>query len=762
MSFLNPALLAGAALFVVPLVIHLLNRQRHQKRPWAAMEFLLRAYRKQRNRLRTENLLLLLLRCLVPIVLALAVARPLLQRAAGLPGGGTRHHVLVVDGSYSMGLRSDGGTTPFERARGLVGRLLDRFEEAPEQAQKITLVAAGVRPRFLVRGDLSLGAARGQWFRLQRPEDAAGDLTDALVQVADAIDEAGDADVQVYVFTDGQRRAMGRAFAEYARTAAPPEPAQPPDAAAFRDSVRDVLERLQRRDGTRVHWIDVGPFAGTRQGGTADNVLIGDLRIDQPAAVVRAPVDVVATLKNRGAATVTAEVTLAVDGGEPQRKVVTLPPGAEGEADFQVAFREPGRRKLHARLPGDGLEADDERFATVEVRDRLRVLLVDGAAGDDPLRTYRHLWRLILDPDPAALPTFAVEAVEPLALLGGRCDPARYDLTVLADVDRLNQRAAAALQQALRAGKGLLVAFGEKTDAESYNLHLHGDGPMPFRLTAARGGAPGSAVPRAPVLALPDHPLFREFEEPVYREVFQAIPVWRWLGVADGSLADGAEVPARLDDAERSPLCVVRPFGEGKAVFLLSAPGSEYRPDRWNRLDDPMVAYPLLHGLAKYLALPALDPFHVPIGAELACSLPARPVSAEVQRPDRDGGGKVPIAEDARALPGGRYALPPLGDTVYAGFYTVDLVLDRESGRESLTLPFAVNVDPEEGDLQYAAHDAVAAALGLDRVLTALPPEADAQADPGANDLGPSLLLATLLFVLAEAALARFVSVRRY
>ena len=44
MQFLNPGLVAGALLFAVPLVIHLLNRQRHKRRDWAAMEFLMRAY----------------------------------------------------------------------------------------------------------------------------------------------------------------------------------------------------------------------------------------------------------------------------------------------------------------------------------------------------------------------------------------------------------------------------------------------------------------------------------------------------------------------------------------------------------------------------------------------------------------------------------------------------------------------------------------------------------------------------------------------
>ena len=128
MSFLNPALLAGALLFTVPLIIHLLNRQRHKRRPWAAMDFLLRAYQKTRNRLRRENLLLLLLRCLVPIALAFAIARPILSDAAALLGQETSdHHIVVLDGSYSMGYEPGAGESPFERGRSLVSRLLEQL-----------------------------------------------------------------------------------------------------------------------------------------------------------------------------------------------------------------------------------------------------------------------------------------------------------------------------------------------------------------------------------------------------------------------------------------------------------------------------------------------------------------------------------------------------------------------------------------------------------------------------------------------------------
>ena len=69
----------------------------------------------------------------------------------------------------------------------------------------------------------------------------------------------------------------------------------------------------------------------------------------------------------------------------------------------------------------------------------------------------------------------------------------------------------------------------------------------------------------------------------------------------------------RLSDPDQSPLLVTTTFDGGRAAFLSSAPGSEYDGQRWNRLDDPFVAFPLLHGLVQWLALPAQDAFHVEV-----------------------------------------------------------------------------------------------------------------------------------------------------
>src|SRR3979490_1981910 len=86
---------AGMALVSVPIIIHLLNRRRFKTVTWAAMEFLLRAMRKNRRRLKFEQCLILATRCLLVFLLGLALARPLGCESGALAQFG-RHTALNV------------------------------------------------------------------------------------------------------------------------------------------------------------------------------------------------------------------------------------------------------------------------------------------------------------------------------------------------------------------------------------------------------------------------------------------------------------------------------------------------------------------------------------------------------------------------------------------------------------------------------------------------------------------------------------------
>src|SRR5437660_4527754 len=115
-GFITPAFaLAGLLLASIPIIIHILNRRRYKIEKWAAMEFLLRAMKKNRRRLKFEQWMLLAVRCLVLLLVATALARPLGCRdntLAGLIGQRAGLHVIVIDNSYSMAYEADRPDAP--------------------------------------------------------------------------------------------------------------------------------------------------------------------------------------------------------------------------------------------------------------------------------------------------------------------------------------------------------------------------------------------------------------------------------------------------------------------------------------------------------------------------------------------------------------------------------------------------------------------------------------------------------------------------
>jgi hypothetical protein len=120
MTFLAPLLLFGTALAAAPVIIHLLNRRRFKRIPWAAMDFLAAVTAQTARRLKVDQLLLLVLRTLIILLVALGVARPFLS---GTAATGAAEAIILVDTSASMGSREAAGSL-FDFARARVREIL--------------------------------------------------------------------------------------------------------------------------------------------------------------------------------------------------------------------------------------------------------------------------------------------------------------------------------------------------------------------------------------------------------------------------------------------------------------------------------------------------------------------------------------------------------------------------------------------------------------------------------------------------------------
>ena len=115
MTLLNGLLALGAMAFTIPLTIHLLFRSRFKTIQWGAMHLLDAVVRTNQRRLQITELLLLLVRCAIPILLAFALARPVLTGFRSLPGESAQTVVIAIDDSRSMSATNQAGQTAMQR-----------------------------------------------------------------------------------------------------------------------------------------------------------------------------------------------------------------------------------------------------------------------------------------------------------------------------------------------------------------------------------------------------------------------------------------------------------------------------------------------------------------------------------------------------------------------------------------------------------------------------------------------------------------------
>lgn len=176
MTFLQPLLLWGLPLVLVPVIIHLINRLRHKPQPWAAMMFLLQATRASTSHAKLRQWLVLLFRTLAVLALVLFIARPL---AGGWLGWTLSPApdviVIVLDRSASMESRLAGQTvTKREQA---VKLLAEAAREFQDKSHLVLLDSATRIPQQLANAKSLLEPT------LTGPTDTAADLP-TLLQLA--------------------------------------------------------------------------------------------------------------------------------------------------------------------------------------------------------------------------------------------------------------------------------------------------------------------------------------------------------------------------------------------------------------------------------------------------------------------------------------------------------------------------------------------------------------------------------------------------
>ncbi len=729
MSFVHPLLLAGLALAGLPVLIHLIMRQKPKRLPFPAFRFLAQKHRTNQTRLRLRHLLLLLLRMAVIAALCLALARPSLTGGAlgSLAPDRPVSAVLLIDTSYSMEYAADGKTTRLDDARRRAGELLD---DLPEGSQVAVLDSAevGGRPESVAR-------ARDHIAGLKLRHDNAPltrqiERAYGLFADLDRAQEGGaEAPHLLYVISDRTRGCWDEAAAAGLK-------APPGLTSVFVDVGVDAPSDLA------VVSVQAEP-ATVRHGGTVRvSVTLRATGADYPA-------ELVCTLDARPEGQKRSRTIRA-----GQSEVVTFEYRAAGgdAAEVPDLLAEGPHQVSVQVLNSDPLKFDNVGFATFRVLGARPLLVTadDKAAGQD--------WAGVVSDE------FTATVKTPKELAPGPLDLDDYAAVCLFNVARPEGALWAQLGKYVADGHGLMVVLGGATggpDLAAYNDDNAAAELMPVRLEgvqkvagAARywsefqdGGRATSHPLMAPFLEWKRGGAIEFFVDP--GKLPRADRFWKVRPQGQ------ADVLAHFADADESPALVERAVARGRVLVLTTALDTPAAPARWNNYMPPLnsFGFVLSHMMLRHLAGDNAEPtVNYVTGQAVTVPLPARPAlpTYTLVGPGFVGGNTTLTRQP------GQRELTITGAT-QPGNFLVLAVPDNNLPVQKLAA-FSMNPRPEEHILDRVPVDQIEALLGSGSVLPvgqrANLRERLQERGGRPLELMPWLLIALLVFLAVESLLA--------
>jgi len=614
LSFLSPALLAGAALVVVPIVLHLIMRRKPVRREFPALRFLRQRAVANRRRLRLSHLFLLLLRMAALALLAVALARPVLRGAGWLADReGPVAAAFVFDTAPRMLLR-EGNRTRLEQATAMARTLVGKL---PAESTLAILDTGGTAAAFTPT--IAAASARIDRLAAATPVVSFGQAVGDAIRLLEGSDNPRR---ELYLFTDCSRGAWA-------------------DAAP--------LDLATEHPGVSLLVVDVG--ASTVRNFSIDAVELSSDRVPAGAAVgITVTTSRVGTDAGRPVA-----LEIADAEGRFVRRAVkpgAWKEGAEGQIDFELVGLEPGVRQGRILVDGaDDLEADDMRSFTVEVGATARILV---AAPPPATRSGLFLAQAIA---PVALAkagkaAFEVTLADVSQLAGTAWD--EYRGIVLLDPPPLAADTWEALGQWVASGRGLVVWLGPRAG-----------GPERFN-TAASERVLGGGIVRvwraadggnflAPVSL--DHPMLAAFRRVGDAVPWQDFPVGRHWEFAvrekepqpAAQAAVATEGTAQVVATYRNglPAVVEHRLGQGMVVTV-TTPVSQAAddPDAWNMLATGFEPWPfvMLANESVLRAIDTADDLNIVAGRPARLHVPRRDVAAAFVRDP--AGEELPVAVD--------------------------------------------------------------------------------------------------------------------
>ena len=489
-SFLMMSMAAAgalaAALAVIPLIVHLLHRQKVTPVAWGAMQFLLESPLRVRRRRKIDNWLLMLLRMAILMLIVFLLCRPV-WKTSSMATSTPVDVAIVLDHSMSMGMREAGSGADAPVGGGIGGgagtetlygqgiNITERIARMLPTSGTMSVVLVEHSPRVMTPVPIKMGLTNraadgspaGDWakqlqeLRALKPGMTKGDIPAGIEAARELLAHGYNTRKIIFVISDDQRTNWN-----------------PGDEKAWTTAVGHGDLSADSPPAIPIFSLPVKTPGGNSN---LANVTVQNVLVLPEFLGVHRPAQIVATVSNSGGKELTnIPIVLEVDGKTiTSRALPSLAVGESASVRFDHYFPEAGSHWVRVKADVvDALDADNAATAAVNVKSRLPVLVVDGqltagsGAGLDAFPQAGYLLAAMqpVDPtiDPVALIEPKVISVAELATLKGvRLED--YPIVVLNDVPRLTRETVDKLAAHAQAGNGVWLILGPRTEASFIN-----------------------------------------------------------------------------------------------------------------------------------------------------------------------------------------------------------------------------------------------------------------------------------------------------
>ncbi len=546
MTFLNALLALGTAAFTIPLIIHLLNRSRYLTIDWGAMHLLETSSRVNARRIQWKQWLLLLIRCMIPVLLALAMARPMVLSWKDSGAANAMALVVLLDDSMSMQSEiSSEPSPPRTRWQRACDGLIQIAEQLPT-GSSINLVLSGNPPES--HPDLDAVSLKEILKQLRSRTGSAGtlELSKASALGIDWLNRSTQAKRHMLIISDFESSDWGV------------------DSEPGRLELQQQL--TQASTPVSASWIDVaGPpttNATSVQSLVQKDIAMKSMEILPRHASEGCPLTISATLQNYSDVSTQVPVALFADVEEIERQSISIQPRSSVTCRFRWTPKNTGDTVLSVRAEcDDGTMMDNSIIRVMRVGDAIRVLLVDGARSSEPMKSETDFLRVALTPF-ALLQgqqgdLFSTKVVTPDALANGML--MECDILVVCNAPNLTAEQLQWIRTYVEGGGGVIVAMGDAVQVDRYN-----EWP-----SISQGGIrPGILSPSKPwqgSVAVSDTPFFDL--SPQVIESLNSIRFQSRRSITD--VDSNGWIGFRFEDGE--PWMISYDIGSGKCLWMLSS-----------------------------------------------------------------------------------------------------------------------------------------------------------------------------------------------